>query len=40
MYANKFLKHTGKLRTHWLGPYIVMKIIDGREVKLKNLDGT
>ena len=39
MYDNKFFKHTGKLKTHWLGPYVIKKIIDGRVVKLENLDG-
>ena len=23
LYNNKFLKHPGKIRTHWLGPYVV-----------------
>ena len=39
MYDKKFLKHPGKLKTHWLGSYIVMKIIDGA-VKLQKLDET
>ena len=40
MYDNKKFKHPGKLRTHWLGPYIIMKITDGGAVKLLKLDGT
>ena len=39
MYDNKFFKHPGKLKTHWLGPYVVKEITDGGEVKLDNLDG-
>ena len=40
MYDKNFFKHPGKLRTHQLGLYIVMKIIDGGVVKFQNLDGT
>ena len=27
MYDNKFLKHPSKLKTHWLGPYVVAHIM-------------
>ena len=40
MYNNKFFKNPGKLKTHWLGPYVVKEIIDGGEVKLEKIDGT
>ena len=40
MYDNKKFKHPGKLRTHWLGPYIVTKITNGGAMKLQKLDGT
>ena len=39
MYDNKCFKHPGKLKTHWLGPYVVKEIIDGGAVKLEKLDG-
>ena len=34
------LKHPGKLKTHWLGPYIVAHITKAGAVKLHKLDGT
>ena len=40
MYDNKFFKHPGKIKTHWLGPYIVMHITNGGAMQLHNLDGT
>ena len=40
MYDSKFFKHPGKLKTHWLGPYIVEEIIDEGAMNLKNLDET
>ena len=40
MHEKQFLKRTGKLRTHQLGPYIITKITDGGVVKLQKLDGT
>ena len=40
MYDSKFFKHLGKLKTHWLGPYVVKEIIDGGAVKLEKLYGT
>ena len=39
MYDNKIFKHPGKLKTHWLGPYVVKENIDGGAVKLEKLDG-
>ena len=40
MYDSKFFKHPGKLRTHWLGTYIITKITNGGVIKLQMLDGT
>ena len=40
MYDNKFLKHPGKMKTHWLGPYVVKKITNRGAVKLEKLDQT
>ena len=40
LYDNTFLKHPGKLRTHWLGRCIVMQITEEGIVQLQNLDGT
>ena len=40
LYDSKFLKHPSKLRTHWLGSYIVSQITEGRAMQLKKLDGT
>ena len=40
MYDIKFLKHPGKLKTHWLGPYVVAHITESGMVKLHKLDGT
>ena len=40
LYDSKFLKHLGKLKTHWLGPYVIIHIIEAGTVKLPKLDGT
>ena len=40
MYENKFLKHLGKLKTHWIGSYVVVHITEVGAVKLHKLDGT
>ena len=40
MYDNKFLKHPGKLKRHWLGPYVITHIIDAGAIKLHKMDGT
>ena len=39
MYDSKLFKHPGKLKTHWLGPYIVKEITEGGAVKLEKLNG-
>ena len=38
VYDNKFIKHPGKFRTHWLGPYEVVYVIEG-VVQLKTFTG-
>ena len=40
MYDSNFFKHLGKLKKHWLGPYVVKEIIEGGAVKLEKMDGT
>ena len=40
LYDNKFLKHPGKIFTHWLGPYVVIHVTDGHVVQLQYLAGT
>ena len=40
MYENTIFKHPSKLKTHWLGPYVVKEITDGGAVKLEKLYGT
>ena len=40
MYDNKFFKDLGKLKMHWLEPYVIKEITYGGAVKLEKLDGT
>ena len=40
LYDEKFFKHPGNLKTHWLGPYIFKETTNGGVEKLKKLDGT
>jgi hypothetical protein len=40
MYDNKSFQHPGKLRMHWLGPYVVKSVTDGGVVQLRDLSGT
>jgi hypothetical protein len=39
IYDSKFMKHPGKFRTHWLGPYEVAYIIEGGDSQMKTLNG-
>jgi len=39
LYDNKFKKFTGKLRMHWLGPYVVKEVTNGGAVQHGKLDG-
>jgi hypothetical protein len=36
---SKFMKHPGKFRTHWLGPYEIAYVTEGGVVQLKTLNG-
>jgi hypothetical protein len=38
-YDSKFMKHPGKFRTHWLGPYEVSYVTEGGASQLKTLNG-
>ena len=40
MYDSEIFKHPGKLKSHWLGPYVVKEITEGGAVNLEKLDGT
>jgi hypothetical protein len=33
------MKHPGKFRTHWLGPYEVVYVTEGEAAQLKTLNG-
>eukprot|EP00253_Pinus_taeda_P014849 PITA_14849 len=39
LHDSKFEKFPGKLRMHWLGPYIVKEVTDGGAVHLAKLNG-
>jgi hypothetical protein len=39
VYDNKFMKHPGKFRTHWLGPYEVAYVTEGGAAQLNTLNG-
>ena len=39
LYDSKFMKFPCKFKTHWKGPYIVQKVIDGGAVQLAKLNG-
>jgi hypothetical protein len=38
-YDSKFIKHPGKFRTHWLGPYKIVYVTEGGATQLKTLNG-
>jgi hypothetical protein len=38
LYENKFMKHPGKFKTHWLGWFKVSHVIEGGVVQLKSLN--
>jgi hypothetical protein len=38
-YESKFMKHPGKFRTHWLGPFEVVYVTEGGVAQLKTLNG-
>jgi hypothetical protein len=35
----QFIKHPGKFRTHWLGPYEITYVTEGGAAQLKTLKG-
>ena len=39
LYDSKFDKFQGKLKMHWLGPYVVKEVIDRGAVQLVKLNG-
>jgi hypothetical protein len=39
LYDNKFVKHPGKFRTHWLGPFKFFYVTEGGATQLKTLNG-
>jgi hypothetical protein len=39
LYDKKFMKHPGKFKTHWLGPFEVAYVIEGGATQLKTLNG-
>jgi len=39
LYDSKFDKFPGKLRMHWMGPYVIKEITDGGAVQLVKLNG-
>jgi hypothetical protein len=39
LYDSKFIKHPGKFRTHWLGPYEIFYVTEGGVAQLKTLKG-
>jgi hypothetical protein len=39
VYDSKFMRHPGKFRTHWLGPYEIAYVTEGGDVQLKTLTG-
>ena len=39
LYESKFKKFLGKLRMHWLGPYVVQEVTDGGAVQLAKMNG-
>ncbi|KAH9310224.1 hypothetical protein KI387_038135 [Taxus chinensis] len=40
LYDSKFLHHLGKLKVHWLGPYVITHILESGAFQLEELDGT
>jgi len=39
VYDNKFMKHLGKFKTHWLGKFEVSYVTEGGVAQLKTLNG-
>jgi hypothetical protein len=39
LYDSKFMKHPGKFKTHWLGPFEVSYVTKAGAVQLNTLNG-
>jgi hypothetical protein len=39
LYDNKFLQHPRKFQMHWLGPYVIIFVIEAGVVQLEKLNG-
>jgi hypothetical protein len=39
VYDNKFIKHPGKFKMHWLGPYKIIYVTEGGDAQFKTLNG-
>jgi hypothetical protein len=39
VYENNFIKHPGKFKMHWIGPYEIVYITEGGSAQLKTLKG-
>ena len=39
VYDSKFIRHPGKFRMHWLGPYEITYVTEGGVAQLKTLKG-
>jgi hypothetical protein len=38
LYNNKFIKHPGKFKTHWLGPYEIAYVTDRRRYAVEDIE--
>ena len=39
IYDSNFIRHPGKFRMHWLGPYEIAYVTEGGATQLKTLNG-
>ena len=39
LYESKFVKHLGKLKMHWLGPYVINFITEVGAIQLQHFNG-
>ena len=39
VYDSKFIRHPGKFKTHWLGPYEIAYVTEGGATQLQTLKG-
>ena len=40
LYDRKFLKHPGKLRTHWLGPFVIHSVTEASAIQFETCRGS